>query len=164
MFRLQYSTERICADIGDILTIQHALHCKFDAECSARPLVCALWTVVPTIHNVITSPHIQGSIFKRMYLRYYWRHLDNSMRAILHTWCQIQHTSFRLRYVKCVLGHIQCIYSSAHSGFNIQLNVSALLLEIFPHFDARYAANLMSNIAHILQFTLCELWSRPYTM
>jgi hypothetical protein len=69
-----------------------------------------------------------------------------------------------LRYVNCGPGHIQCIYSSSYSGHNIQLNVSALLLEIFLHFDARYTANLLSSTAHIVQFTLCELWSRTYTM
>jgi hypothetical protein len=42
--------------------------------------------------------------------------------------------------------------------------VSALLLEIIGHFHARYTANLVPNTAHILQFTLSELWSRRYTM
>jgi hypothetical protein len=36
-------------------------------------------------------------------------------------------------------------------------------LEIFQHFYTRYAANLVSNTAHIVQFTLCALWSRTYT-
>jgi hypothetical protein len=66
--------------------------------------------------------------------------------------------------VNCGPGHIQYIYSSAHSDFNIHLNVSALLLEISRQFNARYTANLVPNTAHILRFTLCELWSRPYTM
>jgi hypothetical protein len=30
-------------------------------------------------------------------------------------------------------------------------------------FDAPYTANIVQNAAHILQITLCELWSRPYT-
>jgi hypothetical protein len=55
-------------------------------------------------------------------------------------------------------------YSYAYLGFNIQLKLSALLLEISRLFNARYAANLMTNIAHIFKFTLCELWSRPYAM
>jgi hypothetical protein len=41
IFRLQYSTERICAATGDISTVQ-----------------CAMWTVFPAIYNVITAPHI----------------------------------------------------------------------------------------------------------
>jgi hypothetical protein len=85
-----------------------------------------------------------------------------SVRVILLTWCQIQSTSSGLRYVNCGPGHIQCIYSSANSDFNVHLNVSALLLEISRQFNARYTANLMPNTAHILPFTLCELWSRLY--
>jgi hypothetical protein len=54
-------------------------------------------------------------------------------------------------------------YSSLYSGHYIQLNVSALQLEIFRNFDPRYTANLVSNTAGIVQFTLCELWSRLYT-
>jgi hypothetical protein len=60
-------------------------------------------------------------------------------------------------------GHINCIHSSAYSGWNIQLHVSALLLEISRQFNAHYTVNLVPNTAHVLLFTLCELWSRPYT-
>jgi hypothetical protein len=86
------------------------------------------------------------------------------MRVILHSWCQIQSPSSGLRYVNCGAEHIQCIYSSANSDANVHLNVSALLLEISLQFSARYTANLVPNTAHILQFTLCDLWSRTYTM
>jgi hypothetical protein len=86
------------------------------------------------------------------------------MRVRLHSWCQIERTSSRFRYVNCRPGYIQCIYSSAYLGFNIHLNVSALLLEISRQFNARYTANLVPNTAYILRFTLCELWSRTYTM
>jgi hypothetical protein len=85
-----------------------------------------------------------------------------SMRVILLTWYQIQPTSPDLCYVYCGPGHIQCIYSSIYSDFNIHLNVSALLLEISRQFNARYTANLVPNTAHILRFTLCELWSWTY--
>jgi hypothetical protein len=85
------------------------------------------------------------------------------MHVILQTWCQIQRTSSSFRYVNSNPGHIQCIYSSAYSDLNIQLNVSALQLEISRQFNVRYTAILVPNTAHILQFTLCELWSRPYT-
>jgi hypothetical protein len=77
---------------------------------------------------------------------------------------QVQSLSSDLRYVNCGPGHIQYIYSSAHSDFNIHLNVSALQLEISRQFNARYTANLVPNTAHILRFTLCELWSRTYTI
>jgi hypothetical protein len=65
--------------------------------------------------------------------------------------------------MNCGPGHMQCIYSSAYTGHNIQLNLTAQLLEICRHLDARYAATLMGYIAHTLQFTFCELWSRTYT-
>jgi hypothetical protein len=77
---------------------------------------------------------------------------------------QILRTSSGLRYVNYGPGHIQCIYSSIYSGLNIRLNASALLLEIIGHFDARYTAILVPNTAHVLRFTLCQLWSRTYTM
>jgi hypothetical protein len=88
----------------------------------------------------------------------------NSMRVILYTWCEIQRASSSLRYVNCGPAHIQCIYRSAYLGFNIRLNVSALLLEISRPCYARYTVNLVKNKAHILQFAQCELWSRTYTM
>jgi hypothetical protein len=65
--------------------------------------------------------------------------------------------------VDCGPKHIQCNYSYAYSGFNIQVNVSELLLDICRQFTVRYTANMVPNTAHILQFTPCELWSRPYT-
>jgi hypothetical protein len=85
------------------------------------------------------------------------------MRAILHSGCQIQSTSSNLRYVNCGPGHIQCTYTSAYLGFNIQLKVAPLLLEVSRQFNERYTANFEPNTAHILPFTLCELWSRLYT-
>jgi hypothetical protein len=60
--------------------------------------------------------------------------------------------------------YIECNYSYVYSGFNIQVNQSALLLEISRYFDARYNVNLVAYIAHTLQFTLSEQWSRTYTM
>jgi hypothetical protein len=97
------------------------------------------------------------------YLRCYWKYLDNSMLVILQTWCQIQRTSYGLRYATCGRGHIQSIYSSAYSVLNIRLNVCALLFEIYRYLHARYTANLVPNTEHILRFTLCELWHRLYT-
>jgi hypothetical protein len=98
------------------------------------------------------------------YLRCYWEYLDNSMLVILQTCCQIQRTSSSLRYASCGPGHIQSIFSTAYLGFNIHVNVSALLLEISRQFNARYNANLVPNTAHILRFRLCVLWSRTYTV
>jgi hypothetical protein len=119
-----------------------------------------MWTELPDIYNAFIAPHIQASIFNWSYLLCCWIYVDESMRVILQTWCQIEHTSFSFRYVNCGPGHIQCNYCSPYSGFNIQLNVSALLLETRLHFDERYTAIMVPNTAHILQFTLCELWSR----
>jgi hypothetical protein len=86
------------------------------------------------------------------------------MRVIMHSWCQIQRSSSNLCYVNCGSGHIQCNFSTAYSGFNIRLNLSALLLEIIRHVYARYNASLVLNTTHIVKFTLCALWSRTYTM
>jgi hypothetical protein len=144
--------------------IQCALYCKHRTKYSASPPLYAIWTVVPDIYTVNTVPHIQDSIFNWTCLRWYWRYVDKSIRLILQTLCQIQRTVSRLRYVDCSPGHIQCSYSSAYIGFNIQLNVSALLLEICRHFDGHYSGNWVPNIAHMLQFMLCEMWSRIYTM
>jgi hypothetical protein len=113
--------------------------------------------VVPHRYNVITAPHIQASIFNRRYLRCNWRYHDNSILLILQTWSQIQRTSSSLRYVNCRPGQIQCNYSSAHSGLNIQLNLPALLLEIYRQFNVRYTANIVPNTAHMFQFALSEL-------
>jgi hypothetical protein len=138
---LQYSAVGICADIVGITTIQCALYCKLGANYSAHPPAFAVWTVVADIYKVFTALHIQASIFNWTYLRCCWRYLDNSRRVILQTWCQIQCTSSTLSYVHCGSGHIQCIYSSAYSGFNIQLNVSPLVLEICRQFNARHTEN-----------------------
>jgi hypothetical protein len=106
--------------------------------------------VVPDIYKVFAAPHIYASIFSCRYLRCYCTYHDNSMRVIQQTLCQIQRTSSSLYYVHCGPGHIQCSNSSAYSVFNIQLNVSALELEISRQFNDRYTANLVAHIAHIL--------------
>jgi hypothetical protein len=146
MFSLQYSTVRICVPVGDISTIQCALYSKLGAKYSAHPPVYAMWTVVPAIYNEMTTLHIESSIFNWTYLRCYWRYLDNSMSVILQSWCQIQRTFPGLHCVNCGPGQIQCNYSYLHSGFNIQVNQSALLLEISRYFDARYNASLLAYI------------------
>jgi hypothetical protein len=143
IFRIQYSTERICAAIADISTIQCALYCKHGAKYSVQPPVYAIWTVVPDIYNLNTVPHIQASIFNYAYLRWYWRCVDSSMRLILLTLCQIQRISSKLRNVNCGPGHIHCNHSSTYSGFNIQQNVAPLLLKICRQFTAWYTTNLV---------------------
>jgi hypothetical protein len=163
IFRLQYSAVGICAAIVHITTIQCALYCNLSAKYSAHHPVFAMCTVVPDIYNVFTAPHIHATIFTWTYLRCNWRYSVTSTRVVLQIWCQIQRTSSSLRCENCGPGHIQCNYSSAYSGFNIRLNLSALLLDISGHVDARYTANLVPNAAHILRFTLCELCSRLYT-
>jgi hypothetical protein len=95
-----------------------------------------------------------------MHLHCYWRYLDNTMPVILQPWSQIQCTCSGLRNVNCGPGHIQCFSRSAYSDFNVHLNISALLLETSRQLHSRYTANLVPNSAHVLQFTLCEMWSR----
>jgi hypothetical protein len=129
IFKLQYLSERICTAIGDMSTIQWWSYRNIGAIYSAHPPVYAMWTVVPHIYNVITAPHINSSIFNWTYLGGYWRYFHNSMSVILQIWGQIHRTSSSLRYVNCGPGHIQRNYSTSYSGFNIRLNVSAVLLE-----------------------------------
>jgi hypothetical protein len=86
------------------------------------------------------------------------------MCVILQTWCQIQRTPSSLRYVTCGPDHIQSIFSIAYLGFNIQLKVAPLLLQVPRRFNERYTANLVTITAHTLQLSLCEQWSRTYTM
>jgi hypothetical protein len=81
------------------------------------------------------------------------------MSVLPQSVCRIQRTTASLRNVYCGPGHKKSIYSSAYSVQNIQLNVSVLLLEISRQYNARYTANLVPHTTHILQFTLCELWS-----
>jgi hypothetical protein len=150
-------TESTWAAIGGISTIQWALYCKLGAKYSTQRSVYAMCTVVPDINNVFTALHIQAAIFNWTYLRCNWRYSDTSIRVILQIWCQIQLTSSSLRCVNCGPGHIQCNYSSAYSGFNIHLNVSALILDICRQINAPYTANFVPNTAHILQITLCGL-------
>jgi hypothetical protein len=157
IYKLQYSAAGIIAAIVDITSIQCALYCKFGVKYSAHRPVYSVLTVVPDVSKVLTAPHNYASIFSCRHLRCYcWYHI-NSMRVILHSWCQIQSTSSSLRCVDSGPCHIQCIYSSAYSDFNIHLNVSALLFEISRQFNARYTANLVPKTAHTLQFTLREL-------
>jgi hypothetical protein len=97
-------------------------------------------------------------------LRCYCTYHINSMRVILQTLCQIQRISSSLRYATCGPGHIQSIFSTAYLGFNIRLKVAPLLYEVSRRFNERNTANLVTITAHILQISLCELWSRTYTM
>jgi hypothetical protein len=62
IIRPQYSTERNCAAIRDISTIQCALQCKLAAQCSACPLVYAIWTVDPRY-----TMQLQFRIFRLQY-------------------------------------------------------------------------------------------------
>jgi hypothetical protein len=97
-FILQYSSERICAAIGNISTIQCSLYCKLGAKYSAHPPVYAVYTMVPDIYNAFTTPFIQTSIFVWTYLPCYCTYHDNLMRVILQTCCQIQRTSPNLLF------------------------------------------------------------------
>jgi hypothetical protein len=106
IFRLQYSTERICGTIGDISTMQCSLYWNLGANYRAHPPVYAMRSVIPDIYSAFTAPHIQASIFCFRYLRCYCRDHDKSMRVLLQTWCQISRTSTSLLNVNCGPDHI----------------------------------------------------------
>jgi hypothetical protein len=107
IFRLQYSSARICAAIGYITTIQCAPCCKLGAKYSTLPPVNSMFTMVPVIYNAFTTPHLQTSIFSCRYLHCRWIYPVNSMRVILQSGCRIQRTTTSLHYVYCGPGHIQ---------------------------------------------------------
>jgi hypothetical protein len=158
----QYSTERICAAIVDITTIQCMLNYKHGAKYSAHPPV--------TLHELWFQPYtkyLQLRIFRLQYstvgICAGIVDITSIQRFILQTWCQMQRTYSSFLYVNSGPAHLQSIYSSAYICFNFRWNVSALLLEIVGHFEGRYTANLEANIAHIIRFTLCVLWSKSYT-
>jgi hypothetical protein len=122
-----------------------------------------MWTVVPDICNVITA-----GVFRLQYSSERIWAAIGYMSTILWAWyCKFgakysTHPPFYASwtvvpaiYNAFTAPHIQC--------FNIQLNVSALLLQISRRFNVRFTAKLLPNTAHIVHFTLCQFWSRPYT-
>jgi hypothetical protein len=182
-----YAIWTVVPDTYNVLTASHIQdsifswtylrrYCRYinNSMCVILQTLCQIQRTTCRLRCVYSGPnHIQcnysstystDSIFSWTYLCWYWRYVDNSMCAIMQTWCQIQRTSSSLLYLICGPGHIQCNYSSAYLGFNIQVKVAPLLLEASRQCNARYTANLVPNTAHILQLTLSELWSRSYTM
>jgi hypothetical protein len=134
---------------------------------------CQIWRTSSGLRYVNCGPcHIQCSYSSE----YSGSNIQLQVSALLFeisrqfnarsTATMVPNTAHIIQFTLSVLcsGHIQCNNSMACSGFNIQLYVSALLLDISWKCNVRYTANLMPNIAHILQFTLFELWSRTYAM
>jgi hypothetical protein len=66
----------------------------------------------------------------------------------------------------CQLGSRQIQYycSTTYPGFNIQLNVSPFPLKTCQQYHARYAPHLLTNTAHLLLFTFCQLGLRTSPM
>jgi hypothetical protein len=81
-------------------------------------------------------------------------------RYIFHICSHIQPKSSRLRYVKSAPSQIKYNYSFSYSVFNIQLNVSPLLLLVYRQIGARYTPHLLRNTGHSSNIVLCHLWSR----
>jgi hypothetical protein len=82
------------------------------------------------------------------------------MRLILHLCSRIQTKSSRLRYVNYGPCQIQYNYFSWYSGFNIQLNVSPLLLLVYRQIYVRYTPHLLRNTGHSSRSVLCQIWYR----
>jgi hypothetical protein len=116
--------------------------------------VYAMPSLLPFKSNISTFIHVQASIFNWKYLRCDWWFVDKSMRVILHISCEILGTISGLRYATSGLRQIQFNYSSWHSGFNIQLNVSPLLLVACRQIEARYTPHLLTNTGNIRRFAL----------
>jgi hypothetical protein len=164
IFRLQYSIERICAAIPDNRTLRCPFYCKFGAKSSAHHPVYPMWTVVPDIYNVITagvfrlqysSERIWAAIWYMSTIQWAW-YCKFGAKYSTHPPVYASWTVVPDIYNAFTAPHIQC--------FNIQLNVSALQLQISRQFRACCTTNLVPNTAHILHFSLCEQWSRTYTL
>jgi hypothetical protein len=153
------------------------LHCYWRYREYARRVILQTWSQIQRTTSGSGYVNYGLEHLQWIYYSVYWGFNNRlNVSALLleisrqfnarYTAGLVPNTVHSPQFTLCVLwsGHIQCYYSSAYSGFNIQLNVSALILETFRHFDARYTANLVPYIAHNNQFALCELWSRPYTM
>jgi hypothetical protein len=72
---------------------------------------------------------------------------------------QIQRTSACLCYVNSVPCQIYHNCRFGDSAGNIQLDVPPFPLEICREFGAGHAPHLLPDTAHVLLFTLCQLWS-----
>jgi hypothetical protein len=118
---------------------------------------CRIQRTTTSLHYVYCGPGHIRSIYSSAYSGH---NIQLNLSALLleirrqfnaccsTNFAQMQRTSPSLRYVNCGPGNIQFIYNSSYSGDNIQVKVSALLLDIFQHFDARYTINLVSNTGH----------------
>jgi hypothetical protein len=143
--------------------MQCSLYRNLGANYSAHPPVSAMWTVVPDIYNVITA-----GVFRLQYSADRICAAIGYMSTIQCAWyCKFgaKYSTHPPAYASwTVIPDIYNAFTAPHiECSNIQLNVSALLLQISRQFDVRYTAKLLPNTAHIVQFTLCDLWSRPYT-
>jgi hypothetical protein len=163
IFKLQYSTKGFCAAIGDIATIQWALYCNRGAKyCACSPVYavnCRPGHIQCNYCYVYSGFNIQ--VIQSALLLEISRYLDAPYTENL-----VSNTAHILHFTLWELWprDIQCNNSSAYSGFNIQVKVSALILDIYRQFNVRYTAHMVPNTAHILQFTRFELWSRTYKM
>jgi hypothetical protein len=160
----QYSAVGICAAIVDITSTQCALYCKFGGKYSAHRPFYAVLTEVPDVYNVLTVPHSYASIFTCRHLRWYYRYHINSMRP--NTANLMPNTAHILQFPInwTVAPAIYKVFTAPH--------IWASIFKCRYHrWYCRYHDNwmrvillLVPNTAHILQFTLCELWSRSYAM
>jgi hypothetical protein len=82
------------------------------------------------------------------------------MRVILNICCQIERPTAGFCYVNSGPFQILCNSSIPYLGLSIQLNVSPIPLEICRPLDESCTPLLLPNTAHVILFTLCQLWSR----
>jgi hypothetical protein len=95
-----------------------------------------------TLNGSITAAPLLLEVSGQFNERYAANLLSNTAHILQCTLCELWSRD------------IQYNYSAAYSGFNNQLNVSALLLEISRQFNERYTAILVPNTAHVLRVTL----------
>jgi hypothetical protein len=163
IFRLQYSIERICAAIRDNRTLRCPLYCKFGAKYSAHHPVYPMWSVVPDIYNVTTARIFrlqysavgncavivdittnQCALYSKLGAKY-------SANPAVYTMCTVVRTY--TKYLQLLIVRPQ---------YSTESDCAAT--RDMPPFGCPLYCKFGANTAHTLQFTLCELWSRTYTM
>jgi hypothetical protein len=133
---------------------------------------CQIQSTNTSLHNVNSGPEDIQCIYCSAYSGWNIQLHDSALLLEISPQFNVRYTAILvankgtlspLRYVNSGHVHTQCNYSYVYSDVNVQVNLSALRLEIYRQCNPRYTAYFVWNTPHIVQFTLCELWSRTYT-
>ena len=144
-----------------MLTIGCMLYSTLAAKYSTHQTVCTLSKLDSVKSSVTAVLDINAYIFESRYLRLFCRNIGHTMRVIFHIWCQVQCTSYGLRYVKSGPSQIQRSCSFVYSGLSILTDVSPIVIHIWLQLEARYTPNLLPNTVHVIPFDACKIGTQP---